>query len=62
MWDESDVLLTSSQILMTKMVAYEMNRKRASFVWKTHPETIRIAEEDMNAIEDDMSELGLMPK
>jgi len=62
LWDESDVLLTSSQILMTKMVAYEMNRKRASFVWKTHPEAVKNAEEDMNSIEDDMSELGLMPK
>ena len=62
LWDESHVLMTSSQILMTDMVAYEMNRKRASFVWKSHPEAVKNAEEDMSVIENNLSELGLMPK
>ena len=42
-WDESDVLLTSSQILMTDMVSYEMYRKQATFPpEETTPRTLRM--------------------
>jgi len=60
--DETDVLLTSSQILMTEMVSYEVYRKQATFAWKTHPEALRDAEEEMTDIEHNMAEIGLMPK
>ncbi len=62
MLDETDVLLTSSQILMTTLVWYEIYRKQAIFPWKTHPELTKDAEEEMADIEHNLGEIGLMPK
>jgi len=62
MLDATDVLLTSSQILMTEMIWYEVYRKQATFPWKTHPEALTDAEEEMTDIEQNMAEIGLMPK
>ena len=62
MLDETDVMLTSSQILMTEMVSYEIYRKQATLTWKTHPEEITHAEAEMTDIEVNFAEIGLMPK
>ena len=60
--DETDVILTSSQILMTTMVWYEIYRKQATFPWKTHPEALTDAAEEMTDIEHNLGKIGLMPK